>query len=282
MPGSSDDIAVPAVTVPDDRILSELVRLGFSDALIAKPRRLIVSSSGADATGKTAWALTAPEPIVFFDIDLGMEGVAHKAQEEGKHIYRYQVRMRRQEKKDVYEALWTNLESRLKKAWGLKRGTVIIDTASEAFEIARLAAFGRLTQVQPHNYTQVNNEWRDLLTHAYDSRMNTIFIHKVKAVWLNTTDSKGQLKSIKTKDTEVAGFGEMNYLPQVNIVHLRQDDPTADPPTTTFSVAITKCRHSPSITGMVIEGLPLEQGDERAVDPLCNFNTLLDLVHGVE
>lgn len=264
----------PAQT--DEQVLAELSSLGFSDNYIETPRRLIVSSEGMEKTGKTSFALSAPDPIIYIDIDIGGEGVIGKFQETGKKIYVYSVLVPKQAKQDVYEIMWADLKTRIEKAYLLSSGTVVWDTATEAFELCRLARFGRLTQVQPHNYTETNNEWREIVRKAFASRMNTVYIHKRKPVWLNTTDSNGKLKSIKTKDMELSGFAEMGYLAQVNLIHMREDTDDA----VTFSVYIKECRHRAGVAKQTIRGLPLARGDDRVGDPLCNFEMLLSLVHG--
>jgi hypothetical protein len=260
----------------DTVILQQLQTMGFSDDIDETPRRLIVSSTGQPKTGKSAWALTATDPIIYFDIDLGTEGVVGKFQQAGKKVYLYHIRVPKQKPQDFYLPMWKDLRTRVEKVYTLRKGTVVFDTTSETYELCRLARFGKLTQVQPHNYTEVNNEWRDFLRLAYDSPMNTIFIHKVKPVWVNVTDANGRLKSSKTNEFELAGFGEMNYAVQVNIIHRRKDTEEG----TVFSIEIEDCRQTAGLAGMVIEGMPLPRGENRVGDPLCNFDMLLDLVHG--
>ncbi len=41
--------------------------------------------------------------------------------------------------------------------------SIVIDTASEAWELVRLARFGKLTQVMPQHYGPVNTEFRDMI-----------------------------------------------------------------------------------------------------------------------
>ncbi len=268
---STKPIVRAAVTAPtkasDQVILEQLKELGFSDEYREAPRRLIVSSGGREKTGKSHFALTAPEPIVYLDIDIGTEGVVDKFQAEGKTILRYAVRVPKESAQEIYVPMWNNLKARILKAYSLRVGTVVWDTSTEAYELARLARFGKLTQVMPHNYTEVNNEWRELLRTAYDSGMNTVFIHKMKPVWINNA---------RTKDYEIAGFGEMDYLAQVNLVHYREDTDEG----TVFSASIKDCRQNPGISGMLMRGLALASGDSRTMDPLCNFEMLLELVHG--
>lgn len=250
----------------DAAALGQLIALGFSDEVRPVPRRLIISSEGLEKSGKSHFALTGPDPIVYIDVDLGTEGVVEKFQAAGKKVLKYEVRIPKGESQEVYSTLWANVQQRLRKAYSLSQGTVVWDTCSELFELCRLARFGRLTQVQPHNYMQVNSEWRDFLRVAFDSPMNTDFIHKQKAVWLNTTGADGKLKSIKTREVELAGFAEMPYLAQVNLVHYRKQGENG----VEFSVLIKDCRQNKDVIGEMLTG------------PMCDFGVLLGLVHGPE
>ena len=252
--------------VTDQVVIAELKAMKFSDEYVETPRRLIVSSTGREKTGKSHFAFTAPPPIVLFDIDIGTEGVVGKFQDAGKYFLRYEVRVPKEAKQDVYVPMWSDLKARIKKAYTLSTGTVVWDTATEAYELARLSHFGKLSQVQPHNYVEVNNEWRDLLRTAFDSTMNTVFIHKMKPVWLNTTTSDGKSRSTKTDRFELSGFSEMDYLAQVNVIHYREDSQEGGG-MPDFSTFIKDCRSTPNVNGTVLRG------------PMCNFEFLLSLVH---
>ena len=135
-------------------------------------------------------------------------------------------------------------------------GILAHNTATEAFELARLAHFGKLTQVMPHHYVQVNSEWRELLRVAYDSSMNTVHIHKVKPKWVGGN---------RTNDYEIAGFGETEYLSQVNVIVFREDTEGGG---SEFGMIVKDCRHNPNLNGTVFRG------------PLCSFSFLLEMVHG--
>jgi len=241
--------------------IQQLKEIGFSDNKIETPRRLIVSVAGREKSGKTHFACTAPEPILFFNIDVGTEGVVGKFQDgldghKPKQILIYDVRLPKSSgsNKDVYGPLWLDVKSRLSAAYGLGRGTVVIDTATEAWELARLAHFGKLTQVMPHNYVEVNNEWREMLRMAYDSDMNTVLIHKQKAKYVN---------NVRTSEWETAGFGEIGYLVQANFLTYR-DDTDGGP---AFNMLIQDCRQNPNLSGQVLRG------------PMVDFGFILDLVH---
>jgi len=248
-------------TVNDQAILAELKNLGFSDVMKETPYHLVASLSGLAKTGKTHFSCTAPEPIIFINVDIGTEGVVNKFQagfdgQPPKQVLIYDVRVPKEgTTQDVYKTMWLKLKSLVLKAYTLKQGTIIYDTSSETYELARLAHFGKLTQVMPHNYQEVNNEWKDLLRTAYDSPMNTIFIHKMKPKWVNNA---------RTSEFELAGFADMCYLSQINLTTHR----TGEGENIEFSVSVDDCRINHRVGGEFLEG------------PMCDFNILLSLVHG--
>jgi len=244
----------------DQVILSKLQSMGFTDKVVETPKRLIVSIRGGQKEGKTHFALTAKPPILFYNIDIGTEGVVGKFQEgfDGqapKQIFVYDVRVPAGEAQSVYKPMWADLKQRLELSWTLRQGTVVVDTGGEAYELARLAHFGKLTQIMPHQYTQVNSEWRELMRRAYDSDMSTIFIHKQKPKYVN---------NVRTSEYDLAGFSEMGYLSQINLVSHRQDSDGEEPE---FSMEVVDCRHKASLGGQWFTG------------PLCNFEFLLGVVH---
>lgn len=235
--------------------VEQLRALGFSDDKVEAPRRLICSVSGREKSGKTHFSLTAPDPIMFFNIDIGTEGVVGKFQDAGKQIFVYDVRVpKNSNNKEQYAPLWADLKVRLNAAYGVGKGTIVIDTASEAWELARLAHFGKLSQIMPQHYVEVNNDWRELMRLAYDSDVNTILLHKVKAKYIN---------NIRTGEYETSGFGEIGYLVQANLLMYREDD-EAGPQ---FNAMIQDCRQNPNLSGTVLRG------------PMVDFNFLLSLVH---
>tara|TARA_Y100000310_G_scaffold120427_2_gene119204 strand:+ start:6896 stop:7708 length:813 start_codon:yes stop_codon:yes gene_type:complete len=259
----------------DAQIIAQLRALGFNDTVQERKRRLIVSSGGREKTGKSHFGLSGPSPIVYLNVDIGTEGVVEKFQEQGKQVLLFDVRVPRESKQDIWTNMWSDFKVKVRKVYDLKEGTVVWDTASELYELARLAHFGRLTDVKPSDYAVVNNEWKDVLRIAYDSPVNTVFLQKMKAIWRVVPTSGGRSSLTKTNDFETSGFADMDYLTQVNLIHYREDTEAG----TVFSVFVKDCRSNPGIAGTVMRGLPLPSGQERTLDPLCNFENLLSLVH---
>jgi len=239
----------------NESVLKQLKEMGFTDDVIERPYRLIASVNGREKTGKTHFGLTAPAPIFFINIDIGTEGVLDKFQAEGKSIYVYDVRVPKTAPKDFYVPMWENLKAVFKKVYQAGAGSVIVDTDTEVYELARLAKFGKLAQVMPQHYTEVNNEYREVLRQAYDSNMNSIFIHKMKAKYVN---------NVRTSEYELSGFADMEYNSQVNLLMYREDSEEGPE----FSAFIKDCRHNPNVNGEWLRG------------PMCDFQFLLSLVHG--
>lgn len=243
----------------DATTIAQLKALGFSDVQVDIPRRLIASISGKEKTGKTHFCLTAPSPIVFFNIDLGTEGVVEKFQagfggQPPKQVLINNIRIPKGAKQDIYATMWRELWQKVETAYKLHTGTIVLDTSTEAYEMCRLAHFGKLTQVMPHQYAVVNNDWREFMRMAYDSTANTLLIHKVKPKYVN---------NVRTSEYEISGMSEIPYLVQANLTTFRDDSSGEQ----TFGITIIDCRQNPVLSGTVLRG------------PTCNFDFVLGLVH---
>lgn len=234
--------------------IEDIRKLGFKDAPTEAPRRLIVNDVGPEKEGKTHWALTAPGPIFLLSTDIGDEGVVEKFTGKGKEILKKEIRFSRNgdilSLKEEAVPLWIQFRENYSKILEVNEGSLIVDTASDAYELSRLSHFGKLTQVMPQHYNEVNAEWRALVRDAYDSKMNVIFIHRLKSVWKDGS---------KTDDLEIAGMGEMPYLVQANVLMARTGNK--------FKATVENCRQNPDVNGMVLE------------DSAFDFNFLLSMVH---
>ena len=169
--------------------------------------RIILSIAGLEKQGKTHFALTAPGPIAMFSTDIGEEGVVTKFTDD-KDVYIMSVA--RVDEDDPEQA--EDEYERFHKAYiSMLRGndvrTIILDTATEIWELLRMARFGKLTQVMPYQYGPVNAEYRALIREAYNYDKNLILLHKMKAQYINDK---------RTGEWERAGFGDTGFLVQVN------------------------------------------------------------------
>jgi len=140
----------------------------FRKLTATKPGRLILSVEGMEKEGKTHFALTAPGPIALFNIDCGTEGVVEKFL-PFKDIYTVDYPNRRYETQADYDDTWAQfLEDYYAALDSSHYRTLIIDTATELWEMIRLCRLQKLTQVMATDYSPVNHEFRGLINSAFN------------------------------------------------------------------------------------------------------------------
>jgi len=238
-----------------------LEKYGFADAKDFKSLpRLIMSLSGLEKQGKTHFALTAPGPVAVFDTDIGGEGVTEKFTKDKKVLVTKVARITDgdDDAVDDAEEEW----DRVKGAYlYLLRGkdvrTIVFDTATEIWELLRIARFGRLTQVMPYQYGPVNKEYRDLIREAYAYDKNLILLHKMKAQYVNDK---------RTGEYERAGFNDTGFLVQVNAQVYRYSREDGGE----FNLSVKDCRQNPELAGE----------DDLFEGEMCTFPWLANMVLG--
>lgn len=239
---------------------------GFTRATKGMRRRLVVCTEALEKKGKTHFGLTMPGPIALFDMDRGLEGVVDKFVDE-KDIFVVDYRGMIQKFSDtklLYETRWkkfnVDYENVLKEPLSKVR-SVLLDTGTELWEYARLGVLGKLTQVPPLFYPEVNQQFRKIVDLALDHDKNVLITHKMKKEYTKRGDDD---KGSWTGKYERAGFGEMGNLAQVILRHGRHrsaEDGVGD-----FYVDVLECRQNPDIVGERYEG------------ELCSFPMLAAMV----
>lgn len=227
---------------------------GFVEPLPLIPRRVIIAVDGLEKQGKTHFAFTAPGPIAYFDIDTGSEGVIEKFQAKGKRIIVPDPPfvISQSDGKDKNEKEWTRFNDLYLNA--IRSGevrTVAIDTATELWELLRLAEHGKLTQVLPVHYTKTNAKYREVIRAAFESTTtNLILLHKLKAEWLASKADPS--KANKSGKYERAGFGETGFLVQANLTAYRVSpaDRADTPQDPGWRLLVKDCRQNPDLAGM--------------------------------
>ena len=123
--------------------------------------------------------------------DIGMEGVAEKWVKKKKiWVYNFNVPPISSQKsfidifnrtRGAFESAITNKDAR----------TVFVDTATEWWELARLAEFGQLAPAVDikRAYGPLNQLFRGLIRMAYDTDKNLILTHKLKEQWATITEN---------------------------------------------------------------------------------------------
>lgn len=216
--------------------------------------RLVAAIAAREKQGKTHLSLTAPPPIVTFNADIGLEGVVHKFLQQGKEILVYNIPMPQADSKNVEKEagkVWDDMDAALDRVLDNPAvRTIVFDTATEIWEIVRLAYFGKLAEVKPHHYSGVNAEFRRFLKKVYKTDKNLLLIQKMKAEYVNNN---------RTGEWEMAGFADTPFIVQAVLHPFRVDKPTKIDEDTfldkgDFGVRIHESRHNPAVNNLVLSG----------------------------
>jgi hypothetical protein len=238
----------------------ELLKAGFKPKKAEVHKRLIMQVEGHEKTGKTHFALTAPGPIAYFGLDIGDEGVIEKFLTAGKEIITPDDSIR---VPNIIIMDPDGPKMDAVAAWeGMKRAfvacckspqvrSIVWDTATEVWELIRLARFGKLSQVMPVQYAPVNAEMRGLIRTAYDSNKNFVLLHKMKAEYVNDK---------RTGKYERAGFNDAEYIVQVNLRTFHDDE------TNEFGIEVLNARQNMQLCGQQFLG------------ELCSFPMIATMV----
>jgi hypothetical protein len=219
------------------------------------PRRIVASTASGQKTGKTHFATTWPKPQGWLITDTGSEEVIRKRIREGS-IRRQDIVLRTFEIPETY--INREAQPEYQKAWQSMCAaylalvgdpsirTLVVDTFTEMWEMARLAAFGKLTQVLPQHYGPLNSEFRGLMKEAYARKdLNILYIHKVKKEYKE--GKKGD--SNWTGNWERAGFGDAQYLVDVNMENFYEGGEQRQ-----FGVRLFDCRQNPDAIALELDG----------------------------
>ena len=163
---------------------------------------LIISLSGEPKSGKTHFALTAPEPIEVFDFDGGVLTLLGKF--AGKDIRLYQYIMDVWGKEKV-SPMWDGFLGAYKKALAGDAQTIVLDTATQTWEILRLAYFEKESPGDKHfafEYGKPNSLMRSVISAPRVHGKNLILTHYIREVWNAEGKKTGEIVSDGFKHTE--------------------------------------------------------------------------------
>lgn len=236
---------------------------GAFERLATPKTRLNWSVFGDTKTGKTSLAMSGIErPVVLFDLDKRLERVkaVEQADEAGK-LAVFNIKfpkvdpMSRQMDKQVQKdanSEWDRflkhydmaLESSMQTGGA---GRVVIDTATELFDLRLMAEFGRLMGIQPRERGGANAEFTEVMRRVEHYDANVIWLHHAKDEWKNITDANGKEKSITTGNVVLDGFNKANRIAQV-VVRTSYNDTVKDP-RKRFEVTVLRCGVNSQLNG---------------------------------
>jgi hypothetical protein len=243
---------------------------GFFPLSKTKPKHkhLLIGTDGLPNTGKSEFALSAPGPGIFICIDRGYEAVLDNPNPPPARHYEdfafkiIEIPLATQAAQPVYLDYWRNFYAEYKKALDNPDArTVVLDGDSDSWELQRLAEFGKLTQVPPIMYANVNAARRAMIARAFDSGKIVISTCKLKDGYESKMSSDNKEVRIKTGRFERQGFPDQEYLYQLQIRHLYNEE------TGKFGLRILRCK-----SDTTLQGMELWNGD-------CNFEALVQSVY---
>jgi len=234
--------------------------------------RLILMTSGEEKRGKTHYACGLPDPILTICFgDTGTVPTMHKvavAQMGKKVKIRSFPNVMDLSNQTLAASEWAKVCSLVDAVVNSTRSevrSVFIDQGTTMWELLRMAKFGKLTKVMPHQYTIVNSEMErvwGVLTSRPD--LHIIATHRHKKKYVND--------SWNGRDMEFAGYSGMPYIANVVGVHTRYVEGDG---TVTFGLRITEARDEPQdLLGYEFKSNPNRTEEYGGPVDECNYPTL--------
>lgn len=235
--------------------------LSTAEASAILKRGVFMDIVGLEGSGKSSLAATLARlgPIGYVDIDQAFDR-ARKPEDKKARAgikvlpVRYAVGVGEEAVKAECGPAWLNMDKRIRSAAHDWAAGIVVDTATEDWELIRLGSFGTLTpraNRMDRLYGPVNAKFRSHLRNVYRTeRRHLITIHQLKDEYKDKI-IKGEKTSIRTGKHVRAGFKEIGYLADVVIRCFKDDDE--------FKAEIMLCKLPPN--GPALEGTVLEDDD---------------------
>ena len=250
----------------NQQAIEQLKAAGFQDTLPKAPERTVAKIAGLEKRGKTHLALTSPEPIIFFSIDKGTEGVVEKFIDAGKQVLVYEIRYQPGDTKEIYKPIWKAFRDRLDMALLVGEGTIVIDTWNEIYELIRYATWGKINQVPTFQYPQVYPDLRMIIDDVYNTKMSAVLLNRMRKAF----DPPHEL--------EEYGYSETSVKVQTNIRTTRDMVPSTETGLMepVFSFNVLECRQNMKLAGLTFSSKEVQE-DGSILDKfdMSDFNWLV-------
>jgi hypothetical protein len=233
--------------------------------------RLMIGTDGFSNTGKTEFALSAPGPGMAIFLDRGCDSVIDnphppESRQSNWAFKVISVPLATQATQASYLEYWRSFYKEFKAACDNPDcRTILLDGDSDSWELQRLAEFGKLTQIPPIMYTNVNAARRAMIARAWDTGKIIIATNKIKDEYKTVVDAEGNPvlkdgKESREKSGEYVrqGFADQDYLWQIQIRHLYQapriNAVTKKQMPQQWGLRIMKCKVDTSLQGVELWG----------------------------
>lgn len=197
-------------------------------------RRIMIGTEGGANTGKSEFILSGPPPGIVLSLSRDHEAMLENPnppETRGADFLWHPVRLPLvQAQQATYQDLWKNYRDFYNKMLAnADARTVAVDSDTDAFDLQLLAEFGRLDKIMPRTRGPLNAAKKLLIAKAFESGKVCIFTHKLKKQYEDLIDpstgkqlidDQGEVKREWFGKYQRAGFGEYEYLFQIQLRHL--------------------------------------------------------------
>ena len=163
----------------------------------------IISISGEPKSGKSHFALTSPAPVEVFDFDGGILPILKNFVGKDVRLHQYIMDVWGKEK---IAPMFQSFLKAYKEALAGDCQTLVIDTATQLWEVVRLAHFeDEKTTDQKHfafEYGKPNSIMRSILSAPKANGKHLVLTHYVKEVWSSEGKRTGEITADAFKQTE--------------------------------------------------------------------------------
>lgn len=213
---------------------------------LKEANKIIITLSGEPKSGKTHFCLTAPEPIEFFDFDGGVVSLVSKFPNKDIRLHQCLIDVWGIEK---VTPLWESFLKDYKAALAGDAKTIVVDTATQLWEVLRMAHLERVqkespkerVKLQPVEYSQPNAIMRSVIAAPRANNKHSVLTHYIREVWDGEGKRTGIFEADQFKHTE--GLAD---------VILRFDAKRIKPTGEKTIITIARCRDARELVGIAL------------------------------
>lgn len=216
---------------------------------------IIVSISGMPKNGKSHLALSFPAPMTIFSFDIGLESLLRKFPDKEFDVKTYPIPIIDSVKgkglqKEIM-GIWNTFMDDLRVATESNAKTLVIDTATAVYEIARIARAGELGQenLLQFQYGEVYARMKSIIQRPRLAGQNLVLTHYLRDRYVDNA-STGEKELDGWRHTE----GEVDVVLTIRKERVSRIGKDSKPhKKTIFITTIKDNRYDPQVEGEELE-----------------------------
>jgi hypothetical protein len=246
---------------------------------------LVASICAQEGGGKTEFAGRCPGPLAYFNLDPNTREILEKNKIRPQVFREYDLPSVafgakaeiQTEAEKILSDFLDDLRPIIRKEVKRMPKTVVLDTATEFFELALLADHGRAVQILPEMRTKTNYKWKSVINGLKRSGCHVILLHRLRDKYeTKTTRTREGPKEERVKvegEYEREGFSKTGFL--VNVEAFLFHD-TSRAKGEQYGLRIVRCTQRPVLIDKEYWGVQEVEGQEVRA---CSFEFLATKVY---